>query len=187
MQNAGSLLLMQESEIIRSIRDGHTADFSLLVKAHEVTVFRIVMGFMHQKEDAEDVTQEVFVKAFQSLDRFAGRSSFSTWLYRIAIHTSLNELKKRKRKRLWTLATELFQLPSGNKDPEQEMSGKTEQEQIRKAIDTLPEKQRLAFILSRYEELPQREVARIMELSEGAVEQLLIRARDNLKKKLERP
>lgn len=85
------------------------------------------------------------------------------------------------------MALDLLLLPSGNKDPEQELSGKSEQELIRKAIDTLPDKQRMAFILSRYEELPQREVAQIMELSEGAVEQLLIRARDNLKKKLQYP
>lgn len=178
---------MQETALIQSILNGHTADFTQLVKSYETAVFRIVMGFVHQKEDAEDITQEVFVKAFQSLDRFAGRSSFSTWLYRIAIHTSLNELKKRKRKKLWSLATEMLQFPSGNKDPEQEMTGKSEQEQIRKAIDTLPEKQRMAFILSRYEELPQREVAQIMEISEGAVEQLLLRARDNLKIFLLRP
>jgi RNA polymerase sigma-70 factor (ECF subfamily) len=81
----------------------------------------------------------------------------------------------------------MFQFPSSNKDPEQELTGKSEQELIRKAIDTLPAKQRMAFILSRYEELPQREVAQIMELSEGAVEQLLIRARDNLKKNLQHP
>ena len=178
---------MQESEIIRSILNGHTDDFARLVKAHEAAVFRIVMGFVHHKEDAEEITQEVFVKAFHSLDSFAGRSSFSTWLYRIAMHTSLNELKKRKRKRIWSMALEMLQFPSGNKDPEQELTGKSEQELIRKAIDTLPDKQRMAFILSRYEELPQREVAQIMELSEGAVEQLLIRARDNLKKNLQHP
>lgn len=178
---------MQESEIIRSILSGHTDDFTRLVKSHEAAVFRIVMGFVHHKEDAEDITQEVFVKAFQSLDSFAGRSSFSTWLFRIAIHTSLNELKKRKRKRIWSMALEMLQFPSENKDPEQELTGKSEQELIRKAIDTLPEKQRMAFILSRYEELSQREVAQIMELSEGAVEQLLIRARDNLKKNLQHP
>ena len=85
------------------------------------------------------------------------------------------------------MALEMLQFPSGNKDPEQELTGKSEQELIRKAIDTLPDKQRMAFILSRYEELPQREVAQIMELSEGAVEQLLIRARDNLKKNLQHP
>lgn len=71
--------------------------------------------------------------------------------------------------------------PSSNKDPEQTLAEKTEQDEIRKAIDRIPEKQRMAFILSRYEELPQKEVAQIMEISEGAVEQLLLRARDNLK------
>ena len=178
---------MEEAESIKSILAGHTAEFTHLVKAYETSVFRIVMGFVHQKEDAEDITQEVFVKAFQSLDRFAGRSSFSTWLYRIAIHTSLNELKRRKRRTLWSMAADMLQLPSTNKNPEQALAEKTEQDEIRKAIDRLPEKQRMAFILSRYEELPQRDVALIMEISEGAVEQLLLRARDNLKKTLQRP
>jgi len=178
---------MEEAESIKSILAGHTAEFTHLVKAYETSVFRIVMGFVHQKEDAEDITQEVFVKAFQSLDRFAGRSSFSTWLYRIAIHTSLNELKRRKRRTLWSMAADMLQLPSTNKNPEQALTDKTEQDEIRKAIDRLPEKQRMAFILSRYEELPQRDVALIMEISEGAVEQLLLRARDNLKKTLQHP
>ena len=178
---------MEEAESIKSILAGHTAEFTHLVKAYETSVFRIVMGFVHQKEDAEDITQEVFVKAFQSLDRFAGRSSFSTWLYRIAIHTSLNELKRRKRRTLWSMAADMLQLPSTNKNPEQALAEKAEQDEIRKAIDRLPEKQRMAFILSRYEELPQRDVALIMEISEGAVEQLLLRARDNLKKTLQHP
>jgi RNA polymerase sigma-70 factor, ECF subfamily len=178
---------MEEAARIQSILAGHTAEFTHLVKAYETSVFRIVMGFVHQKEDAEDITQEVFVKAFQSLDRFAGRSSFSTWLYRIAIHTSLNELKRRKRRTIWSMAADMLQLPSANKDPEQALTDKTAQEEIRNAIDRLPEKQRMAFILSRYEELPQKEVAQIMEISEGAVEQLLLRARDNLKKTLQRP
>ncbi len=178
---------MQETVLIQSILAGHTDGFAQLVKTYEAAVFRIVMGFVHQKEDAEDITQEVFIRAFQSLAGFAGHSSFSTWLYRIAIHTSLNELKRRKRRRLWSLAAEMLQLPSGNKDPVQELSAKTEQDQIRKAIDRLPGKQRMAFILSRYEELPQREVAQVMEISEGAVEQLLLRARENLKKYIQRP
>jgi len=178
---------MEEAARIQSILAGHTAEFTHLVNAYETSVFRIVMGFVHQKEDAEDITQEVFVKAFQSLDRYAGRSSFSTWLFRIAIHTSLNELKRRKRRTLWSMTADMLQLPSTNKDPEQKLAEKTEQDQIRRAIDRLPEKQRMAFILSRYEELPQREVALIMEISEGAVEQLLLRARDNLKKTLQRP
>lgn len=85
---------MQETLLIRSILAGHTADYTQLVKKYEAAVFRIVMGFVHQKEDAEDITQEVFIKAYQSLADFAGQSSFSTWLYRIAIHTSLNALQK---------------------------------------------------------------------------------------------
>jgi len=178
---------MQETVLIQSILDGHTAGFNVLVKKYEASVFRIVMGYVHQKEDAEDITQEVFVKVYQSLSSFQGRSSFSTWLFRIAVHVSLNALQKRKRRTLWSMTAALLQLPSGNKSPEQELSEKAEKSQLRHAIDALPEKQRMAFILSRYEELPQREVALIMDVSEGAVEQLLLRAKENLKKKLHHP
>lgn len=178
---------MQETELISSILAGNTADFAQLVKAHETAVFRIVMGFVHQKEDAEDITQEVFIKAFESLATFAGRSSFSTWLYRIAIHTSLNVLKQRKLRHTWRMVADLLQLPASSKNPEQELTEKTEQAIFRKAIDSLSEKQRMAFILSKYEELSQREVSIIMDLSEGAVEQLLIRAKENLRKKMTPP
>ena len=178
---------MQETILIQSILAGHTADFTQLVIKYEAAVFRIVMGFVHQKEDAEDITQEIFIKAYQSLGGFAGQSSFSTWLYRIAIHTSLNAIQKKKRRNIWDRVTDLLQLPSANRNPEQLLQDKSEQEKIRIAIDSLPEKQRMAFILSKYEELAQREIARIMEISDGAVEQLLIRAKENLRKKLTPP
>ena len=178
---------MQETILIQSILAGHTADFTQLVIKYEAAVFRIVMGFVHQKEDAEDITQEVFIKAYQLLGCFSGQSSFYTWLYRIAIHTSLNAIQKKKRRNIWDRVTDLLQLPSANRNPEQLLQDKSEQEKIRIAIDSLPEKQRMAFILSKYEELAQREIARIMEISDGAVEQLLIRAKENLRKKLTPP
>ena len=81
---------MHESELIQSILDGNQQDFKLLIKKYETNVFRAAIGFLHNKQDAEEITQDVFVKVYQSLSSFKGKAAFSTWLYRITVNTSLN-------------------------------------------------------------------------------------------------
>lgn len=177
---------MHEIELIQSVLNGNDRDFELLIKKYQTNVFRTVIGLLHNKEDAEEITQDVFIKVFQSLSTFNGNAAFSTWLYRIAINMSLNYLKKKKRSQFWVGLSELIQLPSNEKQVEVVLSEKSEQSIIQSAIDNLPEKQKLAFVLAKYEELPQKQVAEILNISEGAVEQLLIRAKTNLKKRLEK-
>jgi RNA polymerase sigma-70 factor, ECF subfamily len=182
---------MQEFELIQSILKGNQQDFKLLIKKYEANVFRTAIGFLHNKQDAEDITQEVFIKVYQSLSSFNGKAAFSTWLYRITVNTSLNYLRKKKRRGFWIGLSNLLQIPSKDKQPEAIITERSEKGIIQQAIENLPEKQRLAFVLSRYEELTQRQVAEIMHTSEGAVEQLILRAKNNLKnileKELERP
>ena len=177
---------MDELELIRRVLEGHQQDFSLLIKKYEASVFRTAMGLLHSKEDAEEITQDVFLKVYQSLSSFNGRSAFSTWLYRITINSSLNLLRKKKRRGFWIGLSDLLQIASKDREAETIMTEKTEKAVIRQAINSLPEKQRLAFVLTKYEELPQKQVAEIMDLSEGAVEQLILRAKTNLRKKLEK-
>ncbi|MBK8785060.1 MAG: RNA polymerase sigma factor [Chitinophagaceae bacterium] len=177
---------MHESELIQSILDGNQQDFKLLIKKYETNVFRAAIGFLHNKQDAEEITQDVFVKVYQSLSSFKGKAAFSTWLYRITVNTSLNYLRKKKRRGFWIGLSDLLQIPSKDKQTETIITERSEKIIIQHAIDKLPEKQRLAFVLSRYEELPQRQVAEIMKITEGAVEQLILRAKSNLKKKFEK-
>jgi RNA polymerase sigma-70 factor (ECF subfamily) len=177
---------MHEVELIQSILDGNQQDFKLLIKKFEVNVFRTAIGFLHNKQDAEEITQDVFLKAYQSLSSFRGKAAFSTWLYRITVNTSLNYLRKKKRKGFWIGLSDFLQIPSKDKQAETIITERLEKTIIQQAIDNLPEKQRLAFVFTRYEELPQKQVAEIMKISEGAVEQLLLRAKNNLKKKLEK-
>lgn len=178
---------MQDIEMIQSILRGNKQDFGSLIKKYEKNVFRTAIGFLHNNEDAEDITQDVFVKIYQSLSSFNGKSAFSTWLYRITVNTSLNYLRKKKRRNLWVqLSDLLLQIPSTDKSPELYLSEKSEKATIQIAIDSLPEKQQQAFVLTRYEELPQKQVAEIMKISVGAVEQLILRAQNNLKKRLEK-
>jgi len=85
---------MSDIEIIELILQGDREKFRILVDQYQQMVFRTCMGFLHHKEDAEDLTQEVFIRAYQSLSRFKGDSAFSTWLYRIAVNASLNKVRK---------------------------------------------------------------------------------------------
>lgn len=177
---------MEESTLIQNILDGNQPDLERLINIYQPNVFRTAMGLLHNKEDAEEITQDVFLKVFESLSSFNHKATLSTWIYRVTINTSLNFLKEKKRKRLLVGLSALLGLASKEKQSETIITEKEEKEAIRKAIQELPEKQRLAFVLTKYEELPQRQVAEIMQISEGAVEQLLIRARSNLRKKLEK-
>jgi RNA polymerase sigma-70 factor (ECF subfamily) len=179
---------MTEKEIIHSIKNGDIQSFKLLVEQHQQMVFRTIMGFVHVKEDAEDLTQEVFINAYQSLHYYQEKAAFSTWLYRIAVNTSLNFIQKNRFQKLLDFAEDKMQILFNQRDnsinPEEQIIENETDSLIQRAIDQLSEKQRTAFILSKYNELPQKKIAEIMQLSEGAVEQHLQRAKIKLQKKL---
>ena len=179
---------MSEQQIIQDILNGNNSKFELLVLKYQTMVFRTALGFVHSKEDAEDLTQEVFISAYQSIASFQGNSEFSTWLYRIAVNTSINHLNRNKRRAFFQIAGDLlqnlFNKESGDKNPHQELEQTEMDVAIRKAIDSLPENQRTAFVLSKYDDLTQKEIAAIMQSTEGSVEQLLQRAKTNLQKML---
>ena len=178
---------MSDEQLIKDIISGNQAAFKNLMEKYQLQVFRTVMGFVHLKEDAEEVTQDIFVRVYQSLSSFHHDAEFSTWLYRITVNTSLNFLRSNRKNRLLQSLEAIFSRRSEEKTPLEELEHAERDRRIRMAIDALPEKQRMAFILSRYEELPQKKIAAVMNRSEGAVEQLLQRAKENLKKKLSTP
>ncbi|MBN1159509.1 MAG: RNA polymerase sigma factor [Bacteroidales bacterium] len=180
-----------EPEIIESILSGNRNDFRLLVERYQQMIFRTCMGYLHNEEDANELTQDVFVSAYQHLSSFRQQSALSTWLYRIAVNASLNFLRSRKKPvlRLDVLsdrnAAAGISLPDADfENPEQIMISREQKRLIESALDGLPDKQKTAFILSKYDNLPQKEIAGIMEINEGAVESLIQRAKTNLQKKL---
>jgi RNA polymerase sigma-70 factor, ECF subfamily len=175
---------MQDFDLIDSILDGNLKDFELLINKYQPSIFRLSIGLLHNREDAEELTQDVFVKLYHSLSTFNKRSAFSTWLYRLTINTCLNALKRKKKRQFWTVLSETLRFSSNEVSAEAAMINRSDDELIRQAIDHLPLKQRLAFIMTKYENLPQREVATIMKLTEGSVEQLVLRAKNNLRKNL---
>src|SRR5690554_5776007 len=107
---------MTEKEIIHSIKNGDIQSFKLLVEQHQQMVFRTIMGFVHVKEDAEDLTQEVFINAYQSLHYYQEKAAFSTWLYRIAVNTSLNFIQKNRFQKLLDFAEDKMQILFNQRD-----------------------------------------------------------------------
>lgn len=184
---------MTDDEIIDQILSGNKDHYRALVEKYQSMVFRTCMGFLHDKEEAEDITQDVFIQVYQNLPRFKGDSSFSTWIYRIAINTSLNKIRSTQKNFLMQrfesfrneekLQTLQVSIPD-NENPENIMILEEHREWVRKALNSLPENQRTAIVLSKYDDLTQKEIAGIMNTTEGAVEALIQRAKKNLREKL---
>jgi RNA polymerase sigma-70 factor (ECF subfamily) len=183
---------MNENELIIAVLQGNTRAFEPLVTRYQDLVFNTCMGFVHDADEANDLTQEVFIRAFEKLAQFNQQSGFSTWLYRIAINASLNAIRSKKKQVFQRLESwfeseskAAFEIPADlNITPENLLLTNEQSALIQKELDKLSEKQRVAFVLSRCENLPQKEIAAIMQLSEGAVESLIQRAKTNLAKNI---
>ena len=179
---------MRESELIEKIKANDRSAFRDFYEAYKDRVFNACYRILNNKQDAEDVTQDVFIKAFRSIHQFRGHAKLSTWLYQIAVNTSLNHLRRKKIIAWLSLDFLMGKFESvsdsGSTRPDLEFE-KTESERlVMKAIQSLPPRQRTAVILQRYEGLSYKEIAEVMETSLSAVESLLHHAKDNLTEKL---
>ena len=184
---------MTDNEIILKIVQGDRDLFRKLVERYQPMVFRTCMGFLHNKDDADDLTQEVFIQVYQTLSGFKGDASFSTWIYRIAVNASLNKIRKSSKNLFVQRLETVFgveksqdvsiQIPD-HESPENILIHNEHREWVQKALNSLPENQRTAIVLSKYDDLSQKEIAAIMNTTEGAVEALIQRAKANLREKL---
>ncbi len=186
------LLNLDDQLLIEKLKQGDQAAFSEIVETRKGMVYNTVLGLLQNPEDAEDVTQEVFIKVFESVRQFKGESAFSTWLYRIAVTTALEFLRKKKRKKRFAFITSLFGEgdtpvtdPPDFVHPGVLLDQRENARVLFKAIQKLPENQRIAFSLHKVEGLSYQEVADVMETTVSAVESLIHRARQNLRKSLE--
>ncbi|HBE42089.1 MAG TPA: hypothetical protein DDW27_12945 [Bacteroidales bacterium] len=184
---------MTDNELIKEILLGDKEKFRFIVEKYQQMVFRTCMGFVHDRDDAEDLAQDVFIQAYQSLSRFKGESAFSTWLYRIGVNASLNKLREsplkimmQKFEKITGHKTEIESYPpvADTEDPENILIRQEHIEWIQRTLGSLPENQKTAIVLSKYDDLSQKEIAEIMNTTEGAVEALLQRAKKNLREKL---
>ncbi len=184
---------MADDEIIEQILQGNRDIYRELVEKYKSMLFLTCMGFLHNKDDAEDLTQEIFIQVYQSLPKFRGESSFSTWIYRIAVNAALNKIRKESKsflvKRFESFMVgekqKMLEIPiPENENPETILIQAEYREWIQRALNSLPENQRTTIVLSKYDELSQKEIAEIMNITEGAVEALIQRGKTNLRQKL---
>jgi len=154
-------------------------------------VYNTALSIVQQPEDAEDVTQEVFVQVYQSVEGFKRESKFSTWLYRITLSKAMDHERRKKRKKRFAFVKALFgednevivNLSDFN-HPGVTLDNKEKAAVLFKAMQTLPENQRTAFALNKVEGLSYQEISEVMNTTVSAVESLLHRAKTNLRKEL---
>lgn len=184
---------MNELELIQQLRAGDEQAFKSLVTNYQDLVYNTALGIVQNSEDAEDVAQEVFIQVFRSIDQFKGDARLSTWIYRITTTKALDHIRSRKRKKRFAFITSLFGAndelvhdPVDFQHPGVALDRKEQAALIFQMINQLPDNQKVAFTLHKMEELSYQEIADVMELSVSAVESLLFRARQNLRKLLEK-
>jgi RNA polymerase sigma-70 factor (ECF subfamily) len=200
---AQALLAAEGAEIVEAHPDialverakaGDSAAFETLMRQYERQIFRTALHITQNREDAEDITQDVFFKAFQKLDQFQGNSKFSTWLVRIAVNESLMRLRKRKTSKTVSMdqdvETDEGSIPRDfaewRPNPEQNYSQSELAEILRKTIAGLPPGFRTVFTLRDIENLSTEETAEALNLSVPAVKSRLLRARLQLRERLSR-
>ncbi|MCB0669412.1 MAG: RNA polymerase sigma factor [Saprospiraceae bacterium] len=170
---------------VAGLTGGQLQTFRDLYDLFSDKVYNTALSYTQNTVDAEEVTQEVFIRIFQKASQFKGDSTLSTWIYRISVNTSLNFLRKKRRFLFFKTGEAEIDQPDFQ-HPGVLLENKEEATYLFKTIATLPESQKTAFILSYIEHLPRQEVADIMDLSLKAVESLLQRGKNNLRKKLEK-
>lgn len=185
---------MSEQDFVKELQIGSQKAFGQLLDAYQQKVFGTCISFIPNKEDAEDVAQEVFITVFRSIHSFKGNSKLSTWIYKIATNKCLEFIRKKNAKKRFAFMQTIL----GNEIPLDKTSYFTEvnhpgillenQEKsviIFKAIDTLTENQRVVFTLAKIDEKSYQEIVFITGKSLSSVESILFRAKKSLQQKLE--
>lgn len=186
---------MNDEELIQKIIDRDHLAFKWLVDRYQHLVINICYNLIGNRQDAEDVAQEVFFQVYKSAKKFRQEAKLSTWLYRIAVNRSLNFIRDKKRSGWLRSLSSLLEgerqrvakVPASNSDrPDIALEKKERNMMLQKAIDSLPEKQRAAFVLHKYEGLSYQEIAEVLHRSISSIESLIHRAKLNLQRELVR-
>ena len=183
--------MINETELIEKLKLGDETAFKTIVEQWQDMVYNTILGIVQNETEAEDLAQDVFIKVFEKISTFKGDSKFSTWLYRIATTTALDHLRSKKRKKRFGFLQSLG--GSGDEKetvpdfhhPGVSLDNKERAAVLFKAIDALPENQKTAYTLHKLEGLSYRDVSEVLNTTVSAVESLMSRANQNLRKELE--
>ncbi len=176
---------------IKELKSGNEREFRQLMHVYGKGIFNLCLGMIPNREDAEDLTQDVFIEAYKHIGSFGERSHIKTWLFRIALNKCYDHIKYSKRQKRHAITQPLFdkddnpiELPSNFEHPGVAMENKEHAKALYGALAALPENQHTAFTLYEMQGMDYKQIAETMSLSVSAVESLLSRARAGLRKKL---
>lgn len=184
---------MTDKELVAGIVSGNQMCFKQLVDRYQPLVLNTCNSFLYNKSNAEDITQEVFIEVFISINKFKREAKLSTWLYRISVNKSLNYIRDNKKRSIVKSIENFF---SGDRNTEIQIADDDSQfsdvqdiqqekiELLQKSIKSLSENQRIAFTLHKFENLSYLQISEVMHLSLSSVEGLIHRAKVNVQKKI---
>lgn len=182
-----------DTNLMLLIKNGDQQAFRELVERHKLSVLNLCLRFTGNKQDAEDLAQEVFIRIFQAAPSYEVKAAFTTWLYRITVNLCLNHQRRKKVLYFFSLDhgknsqhQAPYQIPDfpAKERPDLDFEKKEIQQIVQQAIQSLPENQKSVLILYRYQDLSYKEIAEVLDTTVSAVESRLHRAKENLKKRL---
>lgn len=179
---------MEERDLVRLSLEGDEEAFGLLVKKYHRKVLNLAFGFTRDRETADDLAQEAFIKAYFNLPKFEFKAEFGTWLYRISINTIKDYLRKKERMSkvsIQDIEERLISQPNELRQRERETWEENRRRLIHQSIRTLPEKYRIIITLRDVYGLSYENISQILKISSGTVDSRLHRARRMLRKKME--
>jgi RNA polymerase sigma-70 factor, ECF subfamily len=179
-----------DAELMLRVKEGDGASFGVLLQKHRLSVVHFLYRMVQNQAVAEELAQEVFLRVYRSRSTYEPTAKFTTWLFRIATHLALNALRDGKNER-WqdrldddSSAMPVVQVTDTRPSVEQRMVYQVKLDEIRQAIGALPDKQRAAVLMHKYEEMEYSQIARVLSCSESAVKSLLFRAYETLRQRL---
>ena len=175
---------LDDDDLIQKISEKDLAAFQKLVEHQKAFVYNTCYNLIGNHQQAEETAQDVFLQVYKSASAFRHQSKVSTWLYSIAVNRSLNVIRRNRRSRWIKSLSTLEKEETGGEEPDTLLERKEMKSLLKSIVDSLPEKQRVAFILNKYENLSASAIAEILGISTNAVEVRIHRAKTNLQKRL---
>jgi RNA polymerase sigma-70 factor (ECF subfamily) len=185
-----SAALDYDAELMLRVKEGDGASFGVLLDKHRASVVHFLYRMIQNHAVAEELAQEVFLRVYRSRSTYEATAKFTTWLFRIATHLALNSLRDGKNERFQehlddqTQDMPARQVSDTHPSAEQFMVHEARLDEVRRAVAALPEKQRAAVLMHKYEEMEYSQIARVLSCSESAVKSLLFRAYETLRARL---
>ena len=185
-----AVALDYDAELMLRVKEGDGASFGVLLEKHRSSVVHFLYRMVQNQAVSEELAQEVFLRVYRSRATYEPTAKFTTWLFRIATHLALNALRDGKNERLQERLDDdssdmpVRQVPDSRPSVEQRMVYQARLDEIRQAVATLPDKQRAAVLMHKYEEMEYSQIAKVLNCSESAIKSLLFRAYETLRARL---